>query len=313
MCLTSFMFASNNIFGSGYVDYAKASSNGLVNKYLQQYEKKIKESENSNLASILSSLQLNAKAEEVNNFLLTIDASKNKIKGYPETLANDDDFKIGFLYYFSAIVFHVASLMKSKNVVIPKYLLFSGTGSKVLNIIASKDDTLSKLTTAIFEKVYNQSIEKGTITVKRNKDIPKELTCKGGLMASEVDLNIDTQELKTIYSPLVKNKITFGELDENIFNLVLTEVHSFNNMFITLAKDLKFVDLFGASKESIDEFENVINENLTDYLNNGISFHKALDNARDTDELKETMFFYPITGALQNLISKLSILNPIAE
>ena len=203
--------------------------------------------------------------------------------------------------------------MKSKSVAIPKYILFSGTGSKVLNIIASKDDTLSKLAIAIFEKVYKQTIESNAITVKRNKEIPKELTCKGGLMASSTDLDIDANALKTIYSPLAKSNITYNDLNETNLNEVLAEVKEFNAMFIGVAKDLKFVDLFGTSKESIDVFEQEINANLTDYLANGIAFHKALDNARDTDELKETMFFYAITGALQNLLSKLSTLNLIAE
>ena len=67
-------------------------------------------------------------------------------------LAKDDDMKVVFVLFYTALLYHVAQLMQHQGISLPGAITFSGTGSKVLTIISSDDTMLGKLARVIFEK-----------------------------------------------------------------------------------------------------------------------------------------------------------------
>src|SRR5690606_14957805 len=157
--------------------------------------------------------------EDINAFLFSIEKN-SKIRekntfSYNSLLSSDEDLKIIFIYFYSAIIYHIAELLKQMKIELPKHIVFSGTGSKVLNIITPDLKILSTLSRLIFENVYGEKYETDGLSVETEKEMPKEVTCKGGLMVNADDLAFDISSIKSVYTCLVgKESLTYGELTD---------------------------------------------------------------------------------------------------
>lgn len=317
LTLTSFMFASNTIFGNGY-DSKLALNKGLGKKYLKTVNTDPSSIKNklklrSQYKNILEELEKGNRSDELNAFLFSLENDKELNFSYNKLLANDNDTKLIFIYFYVAILYHVASIFKVKNYDLPKYLVFSGNGCKLLSIIASNETQLSLIAKDVFEKVTSKSFEKGGVEVKYNKDIPKELTCKGGLISLDEDLKVDIDKIKYTHTCIEKDTISYKEINESIKNQLTSEVETFNNFFIKLTEDLNFKNQFGVPNSATNRFKELINEDLIEHLNNGLAYHKKLDpDYSDSNQINESMFFYAITGSIHVLMDamcELSIKN----
>lgn len=319
LLLTSFKFAANSIFGDGFSEYGSASSNGLVLKYLPKYRPLFRANNRDRLSSLLENLYVNNKSEDVNAFLFSLENNSSikdkKLFSYNHLLSEDEDFKIIFLYFYSAIIYHIAQLMKSKEIVLPKHLVFSGTGSKILNIISPDMKILATLSKKIFEGVYEETFDTESLTIETEKNMPKEVTCKGGLMSNPEDLAIDIKDIKATLTCVEAKgitKLTYDSLSDSIKSEIADYVSKFNTFFINLNFDYSFTDYFSVSEKSLSIFKNEINKHLRDYLEEGLEYNKKLDElATDEKEIEETLFFYPIIGAISNLSKNLAELTPV--
>ena len=185
--LTSFRFAANSIFGDAF--NGSPDINGFVKKYLPVFQKLLTDNNLYDLQAVLKEIKEEQSSEDIIAFFFSLENNKSiKDKNlqsnlsFNDKLANDDDFKIVFLIFYSSLIYHLAKLMKQKGMKAPRYLTFSGTGSKVISITDRGNDlnALQKITKLIFEKIYaGDSI--GTIELKQHQE-PKEITCKGGLL-----------------------------------------------------------------------------------------------------------------------------------
>ncbi|MDX2000889.1 MAG: hypothetical protein SFW35_00525 [Chitinophagales bacterium] len=317
LLVSSFKFAANTIFGDGFSEYGAANSNGLINKYYQYYENILNTNRLFDLSKVLSSIKGKNKTEDVNAFFFSIENNR-KIKdkqlfSYNSLLSNDEDLKIIFIYFYAAIIFHVAEVMKKQQIELPKHLIFSGTGSKILNIITSDTKILSSLSRKIFEGVYNQKFDADGLTVETEKDMPKEVTCKGGLMSNPEDLAIDISAIKSTFSCINGvDKLTYTMLNDENKAAITNYVGDFNKFFLQLDAQLSFSDYFNVSPNSFEIFKDELNKHLRDYLEEGLEHNKRLDEITSDDkEVEETLFFYPLTGTINNLIAHLSQLTPV--
>jgi hypothetical protein len=182
LLMTSFKFAANAIFGDGFSEYGAASSNGLISKYFPYYENLLATNKLYDLSKVLSSIKDKNKTEDINAFFFSIENNPKikdkKLFSYNSLLSNDEDLKIIFIYFYSAIIYHIADLMKQKQIELPKHIVFSGTGSKVLNVITSDLKILANLSKTIFENVYNQKFDKDGLSIETEKEMPKKLLAK---------------------------------------------------------------------------------------------------------------------------------------
>ncbi len=98
--------------------------------------------------------------------------------------------------------------MKARNIGKPIAPTFSGTASKILGIVADADETLEKYTGLLVGSIYSGSFDSNDrrvdFKIYREKKEAKELTCKGGLMASELMASkeieeIDIKSIKDVY------------------------------------------------------------------------------------------------------------------
>jgi hypothetical protein len=89
-------------------------------------------------------------------------------------------------------------------------------------------------------------------------------------------------------------------------------VSAFNIFFLKLHSQFNFIDYFNISDKSLEVFKSELNKHLRDYLEEGLEFNMKLDEVvPDEKEVEETLFFYPIIGAINNLSSHLSKLSPV--
>ncbi|MCC4227854.1 cell division protein FtsA [Zunongwangia profunda] len=319
LLLSSFKFAANTIFGDGFSEYGAATSNGLISKYYPHFENLLATNKLYDLSNVLSSIRDKNRTEDLNALFFSIEDNPKikdkKLFSYNSLLSKDDDLKIIFIYFYTAIIYHIAELMKLKEVELPKHIIFSGTGSKILNIISSDKKILSNFSKAIFENVYDRGFDSDGLSIETEKDMPKEVTCKGGLMLNPEDLAFDIRKIRTTLT-CVENKgigiLTYDRLDEDTKANIVTYVNDFNKFFLSLNQRFSFSDYFNVSEESLKIFKEEANKHLRDYLEEGLEYNKKLDNiGKDNKEIEESLFFYPLIGAINNLSSHLSQLTPI--
>ena len=317
LLMTSFKFAANAIFGDGFSEYGAASSNGLISKYFPYYENLLATNKLYDLSKVLSSIKDKNKTEDINAFFFSIENNPKikdkKLFSYNSLLANDEDLKIIFIYFYSAIIFHIAELMKQKQIELPKHIVFSGTGSKVLNVITTDLKILANLSKTIFENVYGSKFDSDGLSIETEKEMPKEVTCKGGLMLNAEDLAIDIRTIKTTHTCLNGvDKLTYDQLDETAKAKIANYVGEFNKFFFNLNAQFSFADYFNVSAKSLEIFKDELSKHLRDYLEEGLEYNKKLDEiATDDKEIEETLFFYPLIGAINNLSTHLSQLTQV--
>lgn len=310
LLLTSFKFAANTIFGDGFSEYGTATSNGLIGKYYPHFENLLTTNKLYDLSKVLSSIRDKNRTEDLNALFFSIEDNPKiedkKLFSYNSLLSKDDDLKIIFIYFYTAIIYHIAELMKLNQVKLPKHIIFSGTGSKILNVISPDKKTLSDFSKVIFEIVYEDRFDTDGLSIETEKEIPKEVTCKGGLMLNPKDLSFDIRKIKSTLTCVEKQGIyslTYDALNEDIKANIVAYVNDFNKLFLSLNQKISFSDYFNVSEKSLEIFKKEANKHLRDYLEEGLAYNKKLDNVGKGDkEIEESLFFYPLIGTINNLI-----------
>jgi len=136
-----------------------------------------------------------------------------------ELLKTDEKFKVIFLLFYTSQMYHIAHLLKAKNIPIPGVISFSGTASKLLTIIdtSKNHDNLKHLTIEAFKYVFK--VDEGIDIDIRLPSNPKEISSKGGLsMAGNQDIDLDhIKETLISNSNLqvgAKNKISYKKVKD---------------------------------------------------------------------------------------------------
>lgn len=309
--VTSFKFAANDIFQDAYAkDTVK---NGIVDVYkdkiktvLESNSKdpavrdvlQIFESDNNrhpaNMASFLFSLRDNQNLRNVN---------RNKID-FNELLQDDEQFKIVFVIFYTAIIYHIAQIIKLKGLPLPRHISLSGNGSKVIKIISTDTGILSSYTKKIIEEVSGQMFGNQPLgIIGLDKDGSKESTCKGGILGSEPEGNLERQViLKSTGDEFVAN-LRFGSVDEAYKNSVVQSTNKFFEFFFSLCQKFNMKDNFGITNTSIETAKEYCSQDLMTFINRGLEIQRK--DYEDSDSLRETLFFYPLKGFLGNIINNL--------
>src|SRR5699024_2401009 len=113
------------------------------------------------------------------------------------------------------------------------------------------------------------------LTVKAEREIPKEVTCKGGLMTKPKDLEMEVSKIAKTFTCIDGvNKLTYKGLNDAQKSKVINYIEEFNNFFIHLNDDFNFSDLFTVSQESLNIFRSEINKHLRDFLEEGLAYNR---------------------------------------
>lgn len=313
--ITSFHFAADSIFGDPYISNRSSNS---INKLLVQYENDIntilKDNSLSDLEDIFEQHFKSKISNSIASFFFSL-KENNEIQSkkladnvdFSNKLLLDSNYKIVFVFFYAAIIYHLAQLMKSNRMEMPRHIAFSGNGSKVIRILTSSDKTLEEFSKKIFEKVYGEGYPTDGLTILQNVDNPKEVTCKGGISNPTKQEYDEVSSMKIVYkavqngnTPFITNE-TYASIDNSYIENAVSSVKSFIQFVFDLNKDFSFKNKFDSSESSLAIAKEECFRDLVTYTKNGLE--KKKKEVSDNDIIEETLFFYPLNGMLNALIS----------
>ncbi|SFG21672.1 hypothetical protein [Prevotella sp. KH2C16] len=324
--LTSFRFAANVLFGDGFSEVPHGDTNPMLVRYVDYFRRLFDSDDDKygELNGILDDITAKRKSEDINAFLFSVINNKvvngNDVFSYNMRLNEDGDRKIVFVYFYVALIHYVACMMKHRGLTKPRSVMFSGTGSKVLDIVGSQRD-LDLLTQAVFERVYGEQYDADGFSVVMEKNEPKQITCRGALMqvrdgmgcqhVAELNKLMDDfdSHLKYNYSMLPMETLRYEDMDrEDVRAAIVRQVKEFNDFFLQLCEDIHIVDRFLVENRSLIKFRELVNKDLEHHLINGWNFvNKNQEDKNGSDPIEDTVFFYPIIGSIRdNLIEHLT-------
>jgi hypothetical protein len=226
---------------------------------------------------------------------------------YQHLLKKDGKVKLALIYFHTAIFYHIATLMKAKEMALPRFVLYSGNGSRSLKLISSNPEMISNLARGAFAAVYG--IPADDLSVETEDECPKEVTAKGSVICLDEGRQnevLTIHRLKYVHQPTSVQVATYGEALNNdaLYQAVAGEVKDFNALFAKLAVDLAFEDYYNVDYTAIEAFKRVAaSAPLADAVGEGLSM---MDKKGRTDApLNETLFFYPVMMTLQSLLQEL--------
>jgi len=308
--LSSFRFASNSIFGDGY--NGSPQINGFVKRYKPQIEKLLSDNGIQDMVDVMNDINNTQHSENIIAFFFSI-ASNKKIKdnnfpiSFQDLIADDEELRVLFLLFYVSIIYHLAKLMKAKGFKVPCDIIFSGTGSKVINIV-DKNIHLEKLkavTQIIFSNVYGE--ENLDIEITQPKQ-PKEITCKGGLLC---DTNVSPESIQNSLlgdsnnTILPVNSLKYSNIDETLLNSVVSEFTSFTKMFFEINDTYNFAKEFTLNAGTIDFLKANINSEIMKDLKIGLKSKQTELQNNPNSKVEETLFFYPLVGVINKLAYKI--------
>lgn len=302
--ISSFRFAANSIFGNGYGDNNGLKKNGIINQFDAQLEQLISDNlkNDSEIKDIYNNLKQKNDSADLATFFFSL-VENEKLGGsinFSEILMKDDSQKMVFVIFYVAIIYHLAQIMKLKTIKMPRYLSFSGNGSKIIQILTTDKKHLEHFTKLIFEKVYGEKYNSNGLTIHEISKTPKEATCKGGIACQVAQDYSQISETKTVLLSAEKSIFigteTYKSINNDIIEVVGTEASNFIKLIFVLNSEFSFKNNFGVDNTSIEIARKVCFKDLDEFIRTGLSRKKQ--DVSDDDTIEETLFFYPLNGVL---------------
>lgn len=328
---TSFLFGGNVLFGDGYSTEG-GLSNGFAAKYGELLQSKIGGPVSGEQPSVSEQLARNIyedvkkgnKSEELISFLFLLGdpyTYDDIILNFSERLKSDTSFKIVFLIYYGAIVYHLAQLLKANERMMPSELNFTGNGSKTLHYLGS-ESTLGTIATKIFERVYGEDYPedhgRDHIRVIVNTD-PKVATCQGGIRAlndgydlSGIESRVSSHVLlggrsQQLFERNIRGKWlndhkppTYNDLlGGALFQEIIDNVNDFVDLLFSINDDFPFEYNLRIPTNDLSAYRASLTKNLDANLRKGIERQMARTNRNDSPA--GTVFFLPLIGGIHQL------------
>ncbi len=313
--VTSFRFAGNTIYGDGFSALGAVERNGFVKKYKTKMADLLKDLGELRETNEQLLQDKDKRSEDVIAFWFSIvksdKATDKNLYSFNQMLASDEELRIVFVLFYVAILYHIAQLMKARQLAMPTSLTFSGTGSKLLNIVTTDEVILQELSQLIFERVMEKKYVANTkLTVYADRNEPKEATCRGALMMTNEQRIQKPQDVVFMgNAPILTQSLTYADLKkEEIIMALVTEVEQFLTFFFDLHREFNFKDNLIVSGNSLNTARSQVSTNLKGFLKRGIS--KKLqdmegEEKEDHEALEEPLFFYPLIGTINSLASQI--------
>lgn len=316
---TSFRFAADSIFGDAYSK--DGNINGLVASYIEKYNNLLSSNGLSDLNYILDKLKEKSHISTgLASFFFSLKNDDEVIKkracdrlDWNGMLRSDNRFKILFLLFYSAIIYHIAHIMHACELDFPRHIAFSGNGSRVLSVLTPNIETLSEYTKKIFCSVYSKEYHPDGLDIIMN-DNPKTVTCKGGIkMVRNNNVNVNHGQkviLKnakddTLFIPR-KEVInpgkeeyydSYNNISDDLKNETINDVIEFIKS--TLSDSIYLKNNFGIEKDAINKVLSLNGKDFMTFTVKGIN--RIMQDNNDDSPIVETLFFYPLIGMMHEI------------
>ncbi len=296
--ISSVRFAGNNIYG----DFLGRGPeyNGFVKAFAPDFDMKLRD------ISGVSDVYAKSKrsSAEFISFLYSLD-SNPRMAGrgvsFSEELRANQELRVVLLLFFAAEVHYAARLLEMKGLKTPAYITVSGTASKVLTLIGSIE-SLQALATMVFNDVLGDD---GKVELKLVEN-PKEITCKGGLNMKPRYVVDDVEDITRFRtgSPTLDGLSVprYKDISDAVRDEVLADYKRFIDYFFSLNSRYSFTKYFGVSNErEFTRFRTVLTEKAEQDFNKAIESRRDSMSDEENPELKDSLFFIPLTGGLSRL------------
>jgi hypothetical protein len=315
--ISSFRFAGDAIYGDGYG--GSPSVNGFVRAFKERalnYLNDNADIEKKEKAKILNNiLDVRGKSNDFSSYLFSLEKSSKGLFSYSSEIKEEMNLKLTFLLFYASIGFYVAKILKSEGFNVPINYLFSGTGSKSLRIIDSSSDLkhVSSLMKYIAEKIIGKDSDK---VVSVLSEIPKEITCKGGLMSSGefepltkywLGGKEDSKWDVLLNTESVAKAPKFNEVTQDNLDLIVESIKEFYTILDSYFETVNIENDFGVKRSAYETFKEMRTEQLQDFLKKGIELKIESEGGDSNSPIEESLFFYPLIGVLNKLAYKLAI------
>ena len=308
--ITSFKFAANSLFedsfsdinpNNGIIDWFKGDFLSLLQSRPElnelAYLFQSNDGQPANMASFLFSLKDNSATREF---------AQNNID-FIKVLQNDTQFKVVFILFYTAIIYHIAQIAKVKKLGVPRHIAFSGNGSKILGVISPDQKILARYTKIIFEKVLGTACDSQLELLGLEQDAnPKKATSKGGLMASDgLNDNPEVIVLRDSSGNLAGEGDTYASISDQQRGAIVKSVEDFFRFALeTIPHAFDLDDNFGVDNQALQIAKEECKNDLKTYLDKGVELSIQESGNRD-NRIEDALTFYPIKGVLQALSNKL--------
>ncbi len=295
---TSFKFAGNALFGDVY------NTPPAANGFVQFFERECRDLLAGTLLEQL--LPGKEKIERSEEFITTLfglqhHPDRGELSfSFTEKLNETEELKLIPLIFIASIFYHIARYQQHKGQAAPRYITFSGTASKMLQILdVSKGmRSITRLVNRIFKDVLGTEQVNIELVVAAG---PKEVTAKGGLY-NPVPSNEEKSVLFGCEDVREVTTLTYGAaLEDTVRSAVLQEVSAFIDLFFAWNNALDFANEFSLSTKRFEIFRQELKSDLDRFLVEGIEELKAEMERDDESKMNETLFFMPLKGALNKL------------
>jgi hypothetical protein len=313
--ISSFKFAGDAIYGDGYG--GSPNINGFVKMFESEANNYLVNNNDKERLSILENiLQTREDSPDFSSFLFSLGKEIDSPFSY-SSLIKDSELKLSVLIFYSSIAYYIAKILKEESFDIPINILFSGTGSKSLDIIDNSKGhvNISKLFKGILTHVMETESESDINIIMSN--MPKEITCKGGLLSSydesssmkfwlggkEEDtwggiIDIDDAKSAPRYSDF--------EREEDSRSYILESLSDFYTTLDSYFEQVRIENIFGISIDSYQLFKKMRLNQVEEFLKQGIKDRIETVESVENAIVEETLFFYPLIGVLNKLSYELS-------
>jgi hypothetical protein len=319
---TSFRFAGNAIFGSGYEDYL-SQENGLVRKFKESFDAWF----NSHQGTIYGLNDVyrgenginSLGAADINSFLFSIENNIEVIENqidpisYTKLLRQKEDVKVAFVVFYSSIVYHLAKMMKELNLEMPRQIALSGKGSGIIRLLDadSKLVNVASLAKIIFEKVYDKPYHMDGLDILIGEQ-SKERTCFGALKLKQ-EVKNDYENIVLLGenrllkykddNPIGEKPMYYKDLEnEELTDLIEKEVREYFDFFFALDTSFNFNAKLGTLKgDRLKACRQVLEQDLRHNIRQGLSLR--LENVDRDDYVTDALFFYPLVGAIHQYLN----------
>jgi hypothetical protein len=307
--MTSFRFAGNALFSSA--ENISTDNNGFVKAFGKIINGYIKTAESPDLMKVFEDINSSRNARDVINFFFSLENNlklKEKTNiSFLNMLQDSKEFRIVFLLFYTAIVYHVATIFKTNGFELPRHISFSGTASRLLKIISTSNETLTNYTIRLFELVCEKKYHSDGLSIHRDEKNPKEVTCKGALIQDRETRDLSeiryiNYGINGLFFP--KNRIRYSDIDDKMKDSVIKEYENFLGFFINLGRDVDFSNTFDIPENTFNKYMQVLRRDVKNLLSSRIA--ETFDSEESEDQvLEESLFFLPLSGTLKKLVSSI--------
>ncbi len=317
---TSFRFAGNDLWGSGYK--GKLKDNGFIKNYIS-YQR-----ENSNITPYELKYFLNGKedsnlsADDLISLLFKYDS---KVQFSNSVTIGNPNLSLVLYLHFSAIIYHIIQIIEARNYPMPRYISFTGKGSQYVKLLCGGDESELEEFVKRLIKVYTDLPIQSSFKIHLNKN-PKEITANGSVLYSLAEddnkrkYNDAPEFVHPGFDPMINKDLgekLSGPTPEKFLNNDILQVNSVLNVSV-LNNINTFLEKTLTSRSIIDYLNDFKVKNLSSAYNllrwngnidNGEglvydSYRKVLNNIKYEEKdrpIAESLFFFGFKDALYQL------------